>query len=218
MQRLPRLLRLRSAVLYLALLSSLPLLQGCFTLAAVGAGTGVMTAIDRRTVGTQTEDEAIEWKASGRISDRFKDFVHVNITSYNRRVLISGEVPTEEGKALVEQEVRQVENVQTVFNELAIAANTSMSSRTNDAYLTSKVKTRFIDSAQISARHIKVVTEAGTVFLMGIVSAKEAMAAIDVARTTNGVVKVINLMEVVTDVQLQRQEQQARSNSNTGSR
>ncbi len=218
MQRLPRLLRLRSAVLYLALLSSLPLLQGCFTLAAVGAGTGVMTAIDRRTVGAQAEDEAIEWKASGRISDRFKDFVHVNITSYNRRVLISGEVPTEEGKALVEQEVRQVENVQTVFNELAIAANTSMSSRTNDAYLTSKVKTRFIDSAQISARHIKVVTEAGTVFLMGIVSAKEAMAAIDVARTTNGVVKVINLMEVVTDVQLQRQEQQARGNTNTGSR
>lgn len=179
--------------------SLLPALQGCFPVVAAGVGTGVFAALDRRTVGTQTEDETIEWKASARQRENFGEKVHVNFTSYNRKVLLTGEAPSAEIKAEVERLTASVPNVQGVYNELTVAGASSFSARSNDTYITSKVKARFIDAAKFSANHVKVVTEAGTVFLLGLVTQREADAAIEVARTTSGVMKVVNLMEIISE-------------------
>lgn len=177
----------------------LPALQGCFPVVAAGVGTGVFAALDRRTVGTQTEDETIEWKASARQRENFGEKVHVNFTSYNRKVLLTGEAPSAEIKAEVERLTASVPNVQGVYNELVVAGASSFSARSNDTYITSKVKARFIDAAKFSANHVKVVTEAGTVFLLGLVTQREADAAIEVTRTTSGVMRVVNLMEIISE-------------------
>ena len=175
-----------------------PALQGCFTVVAAGVTQGVMVAVDRRSVGTQTEDESIEWKASARVSEKFGDKVHVNFTSYNRKVLLSGEVPDEATRAEVERLTSGVANVEGVHNELVIGPLTSFGNRSNDAYITSKVKSRSIDVGKFNPIHVKVVTEAGTVFLLGLVTQAEADSAVQVARTTAGVKKVVNLLEIIT--------------------
>ena len=175
-----------------------PALQGCFTVVAAGVTQGVMVAVDRRSVGTQTEDESIEWKASARVSEKFGDKVHVNFTSYNRKVLLSGEVPDEATRVEVEKLTSGVANVEGVYNELVIGPLTSFGNRSNDAYITSKVKSRSIDVGKFNPVHVKVVTEAGTVFLLGLVTQAEADSAVQVARTTAGVKKVVNLLEIIT--------------------
>ena len=177
---------------------TLPALQGCFPVVAAGVGTGVAATLDRRTLGTQTEDESIEWKAGSRVGDKLKDRGHFNFTSYNRKVLISGEVVSEEVKSEVERIVASIPNVQGVHNELVVGPSSSLSNRSNDAFITSKVKSRSIDAGKFNPLHIKVVTEAGTVFLLGMVTQAEADAAINVARTTAGVRKVVPLMEIIT--------------------
>ena len=175
----------------------LPALQGCFPIVAAGVTTGVLATVDRRSVGTQTEDESIEWKAGSRVGDKLKDRGHFNFTSYNRKVLISGEVVSEEVKSEVERIVASIPNVQGVHNELVVGPSSSLSNRSNDAFITSKVKSRSIDAGKFNPLHIKVVTEAGTVFLLGMVTQAEADAAINVARTTAGVRKVVPLMEII---------------------
>lgn len=177
----------------------LPTLQGCFPVVAAGVTTGVLATMDRRSIGAQTEDETIEWKASARVREKFGDKVHVNFTSYNRKVLLTGEVPSAEIKAEVERVVTGIPNVQGVHNELAMAGLTTFSARSNDTYITSKVKGRFIDTNKFNPVHVKVVTEAGAVYLLGQVTQREADIAVEVTRTTSGVVKVINLMDVITD-------------------
>ena len=172
-------------------------LQGCSPVVAAGVGTGVAATLDRRTLGTQTEDESIEWKAGSRVGDKLKDRGHFNFTSYNRKVLISGEVVSEEVKSEVERIVASIPNVQGVHNELVVGPSSSLSNRSNDAFITSKVKSRSIDAGKFNPLHIKVVTEAGTVFLLGMVTQAEADAAINVARTTAGVRKVVPLMEII---------------------
>ena len=172
-------------------------LQGCFPVVAAGVGTGVAATLDRRTLGTQTEDESIEWKAGSRVGDKLKDRGHFNFTSYNRKVLVSGEVVSEEVKSEVERIVASIPNVQAVYNELVVGPSSSLSNRSNDAFITSKVKSRSIDAGKFNPLHIKVVTEAGTVFLLGMVTQAEADAAINVARTTAGVRKVVPLMEII---------------------
>jgi osmotically-inducible protein OsmY len=195
----------RRAFLGLALAATiLPALQGCFGLALVGATTGALAVSDRRSIGVQTDDEAIELKATGRLSQAIKDKSHINFTSYNRRVLITGEVPNEATKAKVADEVRRIENVQGIWNELTIAGSSTAVARTNDTYVTSKVKARFVDADQFSAHHVKVVTEAGTVFLLGIVNQREADAAIQIARTTSGVRRVINVMQITSGEEIRR--------------
>ncbi len=189
--------------------ATLPLLQGCFPIVAAGVTTGVLATVDRRSIGTQTEDETIEWKASSRINEKFGDKVHINFTSYNRRVLLTGEVPTAEMKAEVERIVTAVPNVQGIYNELAIGGITSYSARSNDTYVTSKVKGRFVDANKFNAVHVKVVTEAGAVYLLGFVTQREADAAIEVTRTTAGVKKVINVMEIMPDGKIKDLEQPA---------
>ncbi len=188
-----------------ALISALPLLQGCVP-AVVGAGAaaGVMTAHDRRTTGTQADDEGLEWKAAQQIPENYKNDAHVNITAFNRRLLITGEVPSEEARNVIGERVGKLEGVKEVFNETVVGAASSLSSRTNDSYVTSKVKARLVDEKTISANHVKVVTEAGVVYLMGIVTEREGKVAVAVTRTTAGVRKVVNLTEVISDAEAKR--------------
>lgn len=183
---------------------ALPALQGCFGVAVAGATVGVLAASDRRSLGVQTDDEAIELKAANRLSPDISKRAHINMTSYNRRVLLTGEVPDEATRARVADEVGRIENVQGIWNELAIAGNSSFGNRSNDTYITSKVKARFIDANQFAANRVKVVTEASVVFLLGIVTDREAKAAIQVARSTEGVRKVVNLLQIISDTEARR--------------
>lgn len=197
----------------LALLTTLlPLLQGCFPAVATGVAVGVMTLTDRRTVGAQTEDETIEWKVSNRITERFGDKVHVNATCYNRKVLLTGEVADESTRAEIARMASAVENVIGAFNELQISGISSLSARSTDSYITSKVKARFIDGGKFSPNHVKVVTEAQAVYLMGIVSENEARAAIQIARTTEGVRKVVNILEIVSEAEIRRLDRMPANN------
>lgn len=183
-----------------ALLAALvaPMLTGCVAAVATGVTAGALAAIDRRTFGTQTEDEGIEWKVLGNLMNKYGEKVHVNQTSFNRKVLLTGEVPDEQTKNDIDRLVRGVSGVQDVWNELQIAPPSSFQNRSNDAYITSKVKGRFVDGGKFRANLVKVVTEAGTVHLLGLVTRQEADAAIEIARTTAGVKKVVNVMEVIT--------------------
>ena len=178
------------------LLWLLPFLAGCFPLvAATGIGAGVMVAEDRRSAGTQQEDQTIETKASGRIGDKHGDHVHVSVTSFNRWVLLTGEASSEEIRQDITALVLAVPNVRNVANELNIAGVTSFGSRSNDSILTTKVKSRLVNVKGVSANHVKVVTENGVVYLMGLVTRKEAEAATDTTATTAGVQRVVKVFE-----------------------
>jgi osmotically-inducible protein OsmY len=200
--------KLKLALTTAALLTALPVLQGCVPAIVAGATVGVISAHDRRSTGTQTDDETIEWKAKLRIPDQYKSFSNVNFTSYNRRLLITGEVPNAEAKAAIEAEARKVDGVREVYNELGIGPVSPLGSRSNDSFITSKLKARLVDSNQVSANHIKVVTERGIAHLMGIVNEREAKVAVAVARTTAGVLKVVNIMEVIDERETQRIDSQ----------
>lgn len=180
----------------LALLIIIPLLNGCAAAVLGGAGTAALVAEDRRTLGTVAEDEGIELKTSSRIRERFKD-PHVSVTSYNRKVLLTGEAPDAATRSGIEKIARAIENVRDVYNEIAVSGNTALSARANDSYLTSKVKARFIDQQKFNVVHVKVVTEANVVYLLGLVKRKEADDATQIARTTGGVQKVVRLFDYV---------------------
>lgn len=182
-------------LLTLICIALLPVVSGCMAVAVGGAAaTGFIVGEDRRTVGTITEDQGIEIKAANRIEEKVKD-AHINITSYNRAVLLTGEVSSEAAKADAERIARAVENVRSVFNELQVSGNASLQSRTNDSVITSKVKARFVDASKFSPVHVKVVTENGVVYLLGMVKRQEAADATEVARTTGGVRKVVRVFE-----------------------
>ncbi len=170
-------------------------LQGCVGVAVVGAGSAAISALDRRTTGIQVDDEGIELRASNRVSERFGDKVHVNITSYNRSVLLTGEVPNANAKAEIEKLVQGVPGARSVTNDLRVADATPFTSRAGDATITGKVKARLFDSGKLNPIHVKVVTEASVVYLLGIVTEAEANDAVEVARTTGGVRKVVKVFE-----------------------
>lgn len=180
-----------------ALAAAVPVLQGCFPLAVTGMGAAAVMATDRRTTGMYIEDETIEWKALGRLRADFPGS-HVNATSYNRRVLLTGEVADEAAKKRVEEAMRRVDNVRDVANELQVAGIASLTSRGNDALITSNVKARMVNNGKFSPNHVKVVTEQGVVYLMGLVTAAEAEAAVEVARTTSGVSRVVKVFEIIS--------------------
>ncbi|MGH8660741.1 MAG: BON domain-containing protein [Burkholderiales bacterium] len=185
---------MRTAIV--ALLLTLPLAQGCGALLAGGAAaTGVVISQDRRTVGTLTEDEGIELKAASRIGERFKDGAHVNVTSFNRMVLLTGEVPDAAARTEVERIAWGVQNVRGVHNEIAVAGVSSYTVRSSDSLVTSKVKGRFLDGQKFNPLHVKVVTENSIVYLMGLVTKQEANDATEIARTTSGVQKVVRVLE-----------------------
>jgi osmotically-inducible protein OsmY len=190
--------------LLLLLAAAVPLLAGCFPAAVVGVGTGALVIADRRVPENYLADEGIELRASNRIGGQFGSKVHVDVTSFNRMVLIVGEVPDAETRAAVEKVVAGVPNVKSIVNELQIAGPTSLPARSNDAYLTSKVKARFIDANKFAVNHVKVITEAGTVYLMGLVTQREADDAVQIARTTGGVQKVVRVFEIVSEDEARR--------------
>lgn len=186
---------MKAPLLFCLGLTAIATLPGCAVVAGGAAATGVLMVEDRRTAGTYLLDEEIELKAASRLRENRIEGVHANVTSFNRRLLITGEAPTEAVKAKVAELVRNIANVQSVTNEIVILPPTSLASRTNDGYTTAKVKTRFLDDTRFSANHVKVVTENGTVFLMGIVKRAEGNAAAEVAARTSGVHRVIKVFE-----------------------
>jgi len=188
---------MRRLVPFLLLAAAVPAFTGCAGVVVAGAGATAMVADDRRTTGIYVEDENIEWKALARINDSFKDS-HINATSYNRKVLLTGEVPSEAAKAAVAETVRAIPSVLSVANELAVAGNSSITSRGNDSIITSNVKARMVGNGKFSPNHVKVVTEAGAVFLMGLVTEGEGEAAVAIARSTSGVSRVVKVFEFVS--------------------
>jgi osmotically-inducible protein OsmY len=181
----------------------IPALAGCFGAVAVGASSALMLT-DRRVSETYLADEGIEIRALNRIGERFGDKAHVNVTSYNRMLLLTGEVPDAAAKAEAEKIAATVPNVKSISNELAIAGPSSFGGRSNDTYLTSKVKARFVDHNQFAANHVKVVTESGVVFLLGLATQAEANAAVEIARTTGGVQKVVRVFDIITSEQAKK--------------
>ncbi|MEQ1669023.1 MAG: BON domain-containing protein [Sulfuriferula sp.] len=189
---------MRKTILAAALGLSLLQLQGCVPLVATGAGAGVLMATDRRSSGVYIEDQEVELRAANRTRDAFPaDNVHVNFTSYNRAVLITGEVPDETSKQKIDTIVMGVSSVKTTYNELRIAPASLLSSRSNDAYITTKVKTRFFDAKRFPATAVKIVTENGVVYLMGLVTQQEGADAAQIASTTSGVTKVVKLFDYI---------------------
>lgn len=170
-------------------------LTGCVPIVAGGIGAGIMLAEDRRTSGTYLMDEEIEFKTSSRVREIYGENTRVGATSFNRRVLLVGQVPDADVRTKIEEITLAVPNVRLVQNELTIGPVSGFTSRTNDGYITTKVKARFLDDKRFNAHHVKVVTEAGTVYLMGSVKREEGDAAGEVAARTSGVSKVVKVFE-----------------------
>ena len=180
-------------------------LAGCAPLLVGGAMVGTaMVATDRRTAATQLEDEVIEVKAKNRIRDAMGERGQLSVTSYNRVVLVTGEVPEPADKAAVEQAVQRVENVQSVVNEVTVGFPRSVSARSSDAFLTTKVKASLVDSRDLFSNSIKVETTGGVVYLMGRVTEREADRAAEVARGVSGVQKVVKVFQIISEAELAR--------------
>jgi len=177
-------------------------LQGCIALVGAGAVGAGMSFNDRRTGGAQIEDQSIELKAGPRIREAIGDKAHINVTSYNRIALVTGEVATDADKAAAEKAVAGIEGVTTVVNELEVGPNSTISTRSSDTVITTRVKSALIDAKDIQSSAIKVVTERGNVYLMGRVSEREAARAADIARSQPSVLKVVRVFEILTDEQL----------------
>jgi len=193
---------LAKAVLCVSLLGAL---QGCVPLVIGGAAMGAAATMDRRTLGAQTEDKSITVKAEVLVPKLVGDAGHVNIASYNRKVLLTGEVRDEAMKAKVEREVRAIENVATVINELVVAGPSSYTSRSSDALITGNVKGSLVEMKTISATSFKVVTERGIVYLMGRVTQREGDLGAKIAQSVSGVQGVVKIFDYMTEDELRTQ-------------
>jgi osmotically-inducible protein OsmY len=192
----------RSLSMTLAALAVATLLSACAPLIVGGAMvSGVLVATDRRTTGAQVEDQGIELK-SGNVVKELATLGHVVVTSYNRMVLVTGEVPDEASRSRVELALAKIENVKSVVNELAVAGNSSTGSRANDVQLGLKVKASYVDAKDLQANAIKVVVERATVYLMGRVTEREAARAAEMASTVPGVTKVVRVFELIGEDEL----------------
>lgn len=200
-----RLTSLRRPLASIALCCSLAIsLQGCVEMVIGGAVMGSLAATDRRTFGAQTEDKAIVFKGESRVSKLIGEAGHVNVNSFNRKVLLTGEVRDEAMKQAVEREIAAIENVASVVNDLEIGFPSSFASRSNDTLITGKVKAAFVDAKDLFANSIKVVTERGNVYLMGIVTDREGARAAEVASNVGGVRKVVKVFDYISEEDLQR--------------
>ena len=181
------------------------LTTACVPLVLGGAmAGGTLVASDRRTSGAQLEDEGIELRSISRIRSNLGERGHINVTSYNRQVLLTGEVPTAQDKVTVEQVIAKVENVATVVNELVVSDNSSLGGRSSDTLITGRVKAQLVDARDLFANAFKVVTERGITYLMGRVTQREADRATEIVRTTTGVQKVVRVFDVITEAELAR--------------
>lgn len=201
---------LAAAALTAGLSACVPLVVGG---AVVGGG---MMAADRRTTGAQVEDEGIELRSANRIAELLGDRGHINVTSYNRKVLLTGEVRTAEDRQKVEQAVAAVQNVQGVVNDLGVMPASSLGDRSNDTLITGKVRASFVDAQDLFASAYKVVTERGVVYLMGRVTQREATRASEIARSITGVSKVVRVFDILTEEELRRATT-ANANANASS-
>ncbi len=183
-------------------------LSACAPLVIGGAVTSAMVAVDRRTSGAQLEDQGIELRAANRLRDRLGERGNVSVTSYNRQVLLTGEVANEQDKALAEQTVAGVDNVRSIVNELAVLGATSLTQRSADTLVTGRIKATMVDARNVPASAFKVVTTRGTVYLMGRVTQNEADRATDIARNTQGVQRVVRVLEIITPEELARLQPQ----------
>lgn len=190
-------MQIRDAVL-IGLLASLPLLHGCFAAVAAGTGAAVLVAEDRRTTGIYFEDQNIEQKVTNALRAKYggNDQVQARVTSFNRYVLLTGEVPDEATKTDIGVIALGVENVRNVQNELVVGPPTSLGERTSDAALTTRVRGRFVSENKFQPNHVVVTSRNGVVYLMGMVTSQEADAATEIARTTGGVQKVVRVFEI----------------------
>ncbi len=179
-------------------------LSACAPLIVGGAVMTGVVASDRRTTGTLVEDESIEIKVGSAIRQNFGDRVHLNATSFNRRVLLTGEVATANDKAQAEKLAQSQENVQAVINDLTVMPPTTLTQRSRDSVLTGQVKAAFLDAKDLHVNAIKVVTERGAVYLMGRVTPREAKRATEIARTIRGVAKVVQVFEEISEEELKR--------------
>jgi osmotically-inducible protein OsmY len=179
-------------------------LGACAPLLVGGAAvSGALLYSDRRTSGAQVEDQTIEFKSGSKIKEVLGERGHINVTSYNRLVLISGEVPADADRGAVEQAVASIDNVKSTVNEAAVMGASSLTARSNDTILTSKVKAALVDNGEVQATAIKVITERSVVYLMGRVTEREAVKAAEVARSVSGVSKVVRVFEIITEAELQ---------------
>lgn len=196
--------QLQTVVYGAVLLASLASLSACAPLIVGGAVmTGVM-ATDRRTTGTQVEDESIEIKVANAVRQDLGDRVHLNVTSFNRQVLLSGEVRTAADKERAEKLAHSQENVNSVVNDLAVMPVSTLTQRSKDTVTTGRVKAAFVDAKDLQVNAVKVVTERGIVYLMGRVTSREAKRATDIARSIGGVTKVVRVFDEISEQELQR--------------
>jgi osmotically-inducible protein OsmY len=179
-------------------------LQGCIEMAVATAAVGTMAASDRRTLGAQTEDQTIVVKGEARVSRLVGNAGHVNVNSFNRKVLLTGEVRDQAMKEAVEREIGGVEGVLSIVNELVIGTPTRMTARSNDSLITAKVKASFIDAKDLFANSFKVVTERGVVYLMGRVTRREGDRAGEMTRSIGGVQKVVKVLEYISEEELRQ--------------
>ena len=188
---------MKSTIRLVVIIAALaPFLQSCIPLIiGAGVGAGVMMAEDRRSSGTVLEDKTVEIKAGNRITEKYGEQVNINVTSFNRFVLLSGQAPTDEIKQDVSVLVLEVPNVRNIQNEIVVAGISSKTSRASDALLTSRVKGRLAQNKDVSANNVKVISENGTVFLMGLVTRAEAETASQTAATTGGAQRVVKVFE-----------------------
>ena len=199
--RMSRMSRVACAVLTVAALGGA--LSGCVALVGGGAAVAGMSAVDRRSTGTQVEDQGIELRAGNRIGEVMGEKAKASVTSYNRMVLLTGQAGNATDKATMEKLVREQSTVRQVYNEIEVAPFTAtLSQRSQDTMITTKVKASLVNAKDISSSAIKVVTENNVVYLMGIVTPRESKRAAEIARGVNDVTKVVRLFEVITEDEL----------------
>lgn len=184
-----------------ALAACVPLVP--FVIGGAVAG-GILVATDRRTSGAQLEDEGIELRSNARIRETIGDKVHINVNSYNRQVLLTGEVPTAQDRQQAEQLVSKVENVRSIVNELGVLGNSTLPQRSSDSLVTGKVKAGLVDAKDLFANAFKVVTERGTTYILGRVSKREADRATEIARSVVGVQRLVRVLEIISEEELQQ--------------
>ncbi len=190
------------------LLASALAASGCLPLMATGAAVGTLAVLDRRTVGAQTEDQEIELKAANRLREALRQPGGVSVTSFNRKVLLTGQVASEDDKRVAEATVTDLPNVRSIHNELQVLGRPSLATTAADTSITARVKAALLEAQDLHANVIKVVTESGNVYLMGLVSRREAERAAQVASRVSGVQRVITVFEYITEEEVQRHAQQ----------
>ncbi|VCU71802.1 outer membrane lipoprotein [Pigmentiphaga humi] len=177
--------------------------SACAPIMLGGAYVGTMAATDRRTVGIQVEDKNIELKVGNRLSGRYGDKGHISTNVYNRKVLLTGEVPTETAKADAETQARGVENILSVVNELQVGLPTSLATRSNDVFIEGKIKASLVDAKDLFANSFRIVVENGTAYLMGRVTEREGKRGAEIAAGVTGVKKVVKVFDYITEEELQ---------------